>query len=426
MYLPLQLEMDMCVCPEEYICTPACIGQIIPVTVLPIHLKTITKFKNLKSQIFCLALLIVYNKNIRSAMIKYIIKAVCLFILFSCNDVRKKELKKDNNLQELKFKSIDNDDGLLLKCYDMFYYNGLIVAEDPYDGKCISVIDIKSQKIIKRTLNKGKGPNELMNLFYNNYYGSGFLQMGDINLKKVLIFKIETLLNSKTPKPFQSIHYREFPIKTNEILKSVYKFNDKLYGALGIFIEGAISLYKGTDFGFKRIGYKFNYPSVKGQNGEEESNKVKYDLFAGKIGISPDKKHMVYMSRNCLFFCLFKIGKDSIKKVYEKLDHIPEYTIRRGNYPACNPKSKWGYLSHPVTTNKAVYMLEQTRTYADDGYYASYTQKMHRISWDGKKQEIFKFDKSTQTITVDEKNRKIYALVFNPETLSNELGYYKF
>lgn len=73
-----------------------------------------------------------------------------------------------------------------------------------------------------------------------------------------------------------------------------------------------------------------------------------------------------------------------------------------------------------------VYLLEQTRLYSEYQYYASYTRTLLRVGWDGEIKQKFKLDSDTQTIEVDENSKRIWAIVFNKETLTNELGYYEF
>lgn len=360
-------------------------------------------------------------------MSKFLHTILFLILLVSCSENNKKGHQHNNgNIKKLRFESIDNSEHMLLKCYKLFYHNGYLIADDSYGGKTISIIDIKKRKIIKRTLNVGKGPNELVDLFYMNYCGSNGIQIGDINLKKMLVFSIDSMKYSSALKPLSAFSYKEFQIKNNEVLKTLYQLNDNLFIGLGIFNDSEMAIFTKNEENKFDVEYRYDYPSLKRNGQIEESNAVKYQLFQARIGVSPDKKHMVYFSKGCYYYKIFEILNNKLKLVYERMDDTPKYIVRNQNVVINDPKAMWGFLSIPVMTNKATYFLEPEKTYAEAGYYLSYTSKLLRIGWDGKIDQRYKLDHATQTITVDEKNRKIYALVFNPETLSNELGYYEF
>ncbi len=165
-------------------------------------------------------------------MIKKFLPLLVSLFFIACSENTNKDNKNDNlQINEtLNFKKFNwSNENILLQPTKIIKMGRYLIVYDKYEGKHISIIDIKKKKIVKRVVKAGRGPNELNVIFYMKRLGEDILQMGDLNLKKVLVFSLKTLIDSDLAKPEKTLSYKDFPLKTNETLYRLYMLNDSLF-----------------------------------------------------------------------------------------------------------------------------------------------------------------------------------------------------
>lgn len=362
-------------------------------------------------------------------MIKKVFLLLFILLFFACsvNVDNQNKTDKHQNIKKLYFKKFEwSNEYILLKPKKILKLGSYMIACDTYDGKHFSIIDLKKKKIIRRVVNVGRGPNEMNDIFYMKRVGDSLIQIGDLNLKKVLIFSLSNLIHSDVVAPKRVLNYKNFPLKQDEVLYRLYMLNDSLYTGLGTFNDGELAIFrKGKNTKSFNVEYKYNYPVENRKGYGEISNFQKHQIFKRRISISPDGSHIIYSSMSCFFYKIFEIQNNDIIMKFQRLDYLPEYELINNSIISKQDK-KWGFLNYPVATNEAAYLLEQTRLYSEYKFYSSFTKTLLRVGWDGTLSQTFLLDKETYTIEVDEEHKRIWALIYNPKSLRYEFGYYEF
>lgn len=357
-------------------------------------------------------------------MAKYFFSGLILFLCLGCANNK----KENHNFitKNVKFKSLGLKKDELMKPWAMALFDSIMLVADQYDGKGISVIDLKKKQLIRRIIPIGRGPNEVLSSFRTTKIANKRFQIQTPNLKKVLVFSIDSI-NNAVINPVNTVYFKDIPLKKEEAIFKLYQINDSIYTALGAFEKSKHLIINKNSKSHNKLelSYKYDYPLIDQKEYNNASNFSKYWILSGYISISPNHKHMAFSSYYCFYYRTFDIAQNTIKKTYERIDYLPEYRICIDNSPAFSKKSKRGFNS-PYATNDALYLLYMTRTRIEYGSNCQYTRELYRIGWDGEIKQKFILDRDTDYIAVDEKNKRIYATCLNSQTNYIELGYYDF
>ncbi len=113
------------------------------------------------------------------------------------------------NVQKISFQKVEVPENSLLNPYDFMLFDSLAMLRDKSDGKLLSIIDLNKNKLIKRSLSTGRGPNEIVGgyLFKLN---ETQIQAVDVGGKKTQLYSIDSILNGPEL-PVKTIYYDELP-----------------------------------------------------------------------------------------------------------------------------------------------------------------------------------------------------------------------
>lgn len=136
---------------------------------------------------------------------------------------------------------------------------------------------------------------------------------------------------------------------------------------------------------------------------------------------------MVYFSRGCYYYKIFDINGFEISQKHEELRTLPDIVIsKRSGNPTVSEKNKGG-IRTLCATNEAIYFLHDMYSDEEMGYmYSHLTKEIIKVDWDGTIQCKYVLDQLLKEIAVDEKNRRIYATYFDPESFTEKLGYFNY
>ncbi len=341
-----------------------------------------------------------------------------LLVLVSCQNSREPSF---NVVKELDYKLLVIENGEILNPTSLLFINDYLIVNDEYNSNLISLVDIDSHVIVQRALRKGNGPGEYpYDIAIPSRYIDNTFQFYDSNLGTLNIYSIDSLIKSSIADPVERLS-TSF-IKESKI-SEFYKINNSYFIAIGSFSMGRFASINYDTMAIKVV-FDFDYPLDKRPEHKDETNFIKYDAYQGRFFISPDRKKILYASTGGRNYAIFKIDPEKriLVKLYEELVNLPEYISSPSTGAQILPENIGGYFAD--VSDNYIYLENFYKPYTDE--YSYLTDEIQVYDWNNQPIMKFKLNRQVACISVDEKNKKIYAISFNPATSEPEIGYFEF
>jgi hypothetical protein len=322
-------------------------------------------------------------------MCKYILLIVCVLLCSCCENDKKENFF--SNEHKLYGRTIEID-CLIGKPTDIVCYDSLILFYDYYEDKAITVFDTKNEKFVRRFLNTGQGPEDII------------LPVKLISGKSLNVFQM------------QNARLYEYDIKdivdtTQDQIKTVkkYQFDDRPanialiqngFVGIGMYDKGRYKLYDETG---KTDRFAGKYPF----RGENMNPFERFFIYQGALCSNPAGKHFVMGSYYCDNIEFYKIekGEASLIKKYETYDVKGKFeqTIKLDDDCVMAYKGAYG-------THQYCYVLYSGEKYGKRHIRTTGGTKIIVFDWNGAYIKTFEVDKTIFSFCVDKTNSVLFAI----------------
>jgi len=258
----------------------------------------------------------------------------------------------------------------------------LLAYYDRYDGKLLSVFDLKNNHFVGRFVSEGQGPTEsLPPLFLFSYPQKDKLFTLQRNVATVSILDAQD---------FQIQYNIKFASRPSEIQKT-----KDYYIGIGVFDKGRFGVYDTQgEFLYAGETYPFNGKSM-------ESPKA-FLTYYGPFCANPDKNYFVAGCSFSDYIAFYEVTENKVIPIKEYYSYDAPVDTRNDN-------NMIGY-NCAFGTASYCYMLFSGKTLGENK-----RQKIGRyiivFDWQGNYIKTFNSDYDIFNFCVDEKNNCIYAVV---------------
>ncbi|MDR2910190.1 MAG: TolB-like 6-bladed beta-propeller domain-containing protein [Bacteroidales bacterium] len=327
-------------------------------------------------------------------MKKYI-NSLFLFLLFilcaACKntnvlDITQNVTKIDGNLLLM--------DCLVGRPYNITTIDTLLIFYDyTYDGKLVTVYDMKNNKCMGRFVSEGNGPNEMLPpLSILRYPQKDKLFAFNDDLRSLFVFEVPSMnIQNKILFPSEGLP------------KMLGKMKD-YYVAMGYWEKGRFGIYD-REANLLRTDGK--YPFRGEQMGEVQS----FFTYQGQITTNPNDNYFAIGSSFSDNIEFYEVKADStvLLNKYESFDAKVQYYERgeaRGIHieDDCINTYVWSY-----GTDKYCYMLYSGKENSEEN--SNMGNKIVVFDWTGNYIKTLETSSDVRTFCVDESNSNIYGIV---------------
>lgn len=362
---------------------------------------------------------LVYNRAFGFVLLSFAI------LLFSCSRKNnEKNIAEDSFPQtiELDYSPLILENGMLLNPQKIIQFDSLLVVFDSFEGKELSLWDIKNGTLINRFLDRGHGPFEVG-------YGGRITKINkdefivtDEVLRRTLLFSIKDIVEMENPLPTRKFDFNSPPLKKGECVKYLYYFNDSLMLAMGGFHDAKYLVY---NLKSNKANYMYDYPIDNRKEHQNESILLKYTAYQGWLYINESQTKLVYSSQMSFYYEIFDIKGSAIYKTSECVKRLPLYRDCGDGTAAFLRNNTYGLKDFTVGEQN-IYSLYNGNSMDIEWNVGMYCNNVFVYSLTGKPIVKYKLKRDVVSIFVDEPNRRIYSIAKNHETLQHEIGFFSF
>lgn len=272
--------------------------------------------------------------------------------------------------------------------------DSLLFLYDRFDKQMISVFDFKNNQFVKRLLNEGRAPGEVIPPIR--------LQTSNRN-KKLYVFQLQTgimheysisdIVNNKSElNSFQKYIFKERPAQIKKTSNS--------FVGIGLFEDNRYHVYTNSGDFVNSCG---DYPFA----GKEMNSDDRFFLYQGSLCSNPDGNFFAMGSSYCDNLEFYRVEHDqaTLIKKYESYDVKAQYQGRISISDDCvmNYKASYG-------NEKYCYMLYSGKTYFENKRRTYGGRKIIVFNWKGNYVKSFEADKDIISFCVNEENSDIFAI----------------
>lgn len=272
--------------------------------------------------------------------------------------------------------------------------DSLLLFYDRFDKQTISVFDFKNNQFIRRFLNEGRAPGEVivpLKLLTSN------------RNKKLYVFQLQTgimheyniydIVNTKS----EILNFQKYIFKDRP---AIIKKIDNAFVGIGLHEDNRYHLYtKYGDF----VNSFGNYPFA----GKHMNSNDRFFIYQGSLCSNPDGNFFAMGSSYCdnLEFYSVEQNQATLIKKYESYDVKAQYQggIIINDDCVMNYKASYG-------NGKYCYMLYSGKTYFENKRRTYGGRKIIVFNWEGNYIKSFEADKDIISFCVNEDNSEIFAI----------------
>lgn len=342
---------------------------------------------------------------------KYLFFILILIFSYSCQ-----EKKIENPLNHEEFSEpilseghiIDLKDGKLNEPGGMIMTDSFLIIDDEEENYLAKVVDIKKNKVVKRFLKKGKGPEEavVIDIYADN--DEYFYCFGK-SLKRLFRFNLDSLITYENYKP------KTINLDKKTIINALVCINDSLFFGP---VERKEKKYVLMDLnGIKKT--MCMYPD----DGMDYPYEMKSAAYQTKIAISPDRNNIVTtINVGCILEIFSVDDENHIDKLKDLHYFYPEYKVidageglgRAAQF--YQGKNKAGFTDI-YATNHSVFAKYSGKTLEiQPNFYELSTGKNILVyNWKGEPKYRYKLNYDIEFICLDNKGKTLFGITYTPE-----------
>lgn len=293
-------------------------------------------------------------------------------------------------------------DSMIMKPFKLNLYDSILLVHDLGADRHIVVYNLNTKKEIGERIDKGQGPNEMINPFFVDSRDS--VKIFDGASSTLFVYSLQDFVENEKPVASQKVTFSERPLFSE--LAQV----GEQYVAIPFYTGVSTSLFGVDGNKIKNLG---NFPDIT----TEKYSEMEYsDAFmAQHVGNGKDR-----IVRACNFTDLLDIYDTEGNLVKELFGPDRFYTrfeeFNEDGIMGCKPAGdvhRRAFYS-PYGTDKHFYVLYNGMDVSERPQTLN-SNDIFVFDWNGTPEVHYILDKGVGDIVVDEQNRKIYGISDDPE-----------
>ena len=284
--------------------------------------------------------------------------------------------------------------------YTIICIDTLLIYDDRFDNKLISIYDVKSNHFVGRYVSEGNGPGEAIAPFdILPYSQNNRLYAYQRNKAMLSIFDVPELKMCNTlsfTSTSTSSAWRPFKVE---------KMKDYYLGET-VFDKGRFGLYS-LQGEFLRSGVTYPF------DGEDVDRTAAFMLYQGNFCANPEANQLALGCVFCDHLSFYEVNEE---KEFALLKEYTSNTIK-ARYPGqlviqgdCTINYTWAQ-----GTSAYCYMLFSGKTYSENNEATGGGHYIIVFDWQGNYVKTFETDYEIGTFYVDEINNQVYATALNSD-----------
>lgn len=281
--------------------------------------------------------------------------------------------------------------------------DSLLIAYDEFDGLQFSLVNLKTNKLVKRFGRYGRGPNEstLISYPYYNKQSKSF-HFYAVNEKKVFFYLINDLVVSDDPQPYEvrSLNFS----KSDGFYNTVVQYGDGAFIGNGWFHSGKYAITNKSGDLDTMIGTYQIDPLLKDLNHFELGN-----LFQGGIALHPEGNKLAYFSIGCDLIEVVELSKNEKYRTNRLFTYLPKFETRSNQIITCwdNP---YGFATFGVTS-KYIYGIYSGKDLSKGLQYLGKGDLLYVFDWNLKPVKAYKLDHEIWCMAVSDDDKYLFSVV---------------
>jgi len=357
-----------------------------------------------------------------------------LFFICSCGNKTTVTTVLDlfDETTNLSYKTLNIQDksDILLSPEGIEIKDNLMITLDGRSIKFFSLIDTKTNVLVKSWGDKGQGPGEIVGLldFYRNYNNTG-INAWDPILRRLNFYSFENILENDNPLPIDLLSDVKSIKEVNNFegfFPNVLQLNETLFLGTGNNLQKRFTLIDAKNQIKVSVG---GYPEA--DKGEDVIPVLRNQAYNGMVRYNPEQNKVVYLSYESEMLEIFQVKDTCLDLVHGNYTTVPKYTFvsdERGPRVEIEKftNGKGCFITMAVSDKKIFALYQQYSGTESDSDITAFTSKAADyvlvFDWDGKPVQKCKLDCFVSEIQYDEKSNRLYAVKSKPDP---ELVYFE-
>ncbi len=326
--------------------------------------------------------------------------ALWLFILVACTTKNAQSLEEyfNNSSIQLRSQVVPVDSLFIGQVWDIEGFDNSLILLDEHQNKYFSLIDLKSNKLVKRFGEKGKGPQELLEpVCITVDKAKNTFQMLLRNPERFVEYSIDEL--RQNPHPVYKEKVR-FDFMEESLFNIAPLYGSNRYIGTGLFHTGKYGITNKVGVLDTVIG--------KIQRPDDQMNIDNYKIGMVYQGITkshPTQKKFVHVSTSC---DLIEIVDETDYKSKSFQSYFPKLKMQNGTVSETRD-SRVGFIALKVTSNY-IYTVFSGRTINKEGGKAFLGNKLYVFKWNMKPVCSYVLDHDINCLFVSEDDKTMYSV----------------
>jgi hypothetical protein len=318
-------------------------------------------------------------------------KYILIFCIFLCSCSGNKPTDNFFGKEYKLYGETVNIDCLIGRPAEIVCVDSLILFYDFYEGQAITVIDVKNNRPVRRFLNVGQGPDDVILPLKLSVSGNR-LNVFQMQNARCYEYEIKDIVDTAQTRISRKCQFDDRPANVVAISGG--------FAGIGMYEKGRYNLY---DENGKTIGIAGKYPF----RGEKMEPVERFFVYQGVLCSSPDGNHFVMGTHYCdnLEFYGMKEGVASLVKKYETYDVKGHYEQRIILDDDCVMAYKGA-----SGTDQYCYMLYSGEKYGERDARTTGGKKIIVFDWNGVYIKTFEVDKTVFSFCVDKTDSVLFAI----------------
>lgn len=338
----------------------------------------------------------------------YLIIILVLYIIIGCN-------KQSKEIQSLDFETVEANQDFIFNPIGSVLFDSILIYKDKTDEYLLSAINLSDLKEKYRFIKRGKGPKELLNVYFVFKYKDNYFQVYSPQDGKLFLFSINDILEKRF-EPVFSFSRQNIPIEDHVFNLCLVK--DNLLMGTGAFDEGKYLFVKIDD---NNKADSIFYLSDYSFDSKPFDNRTKAGAYQPMIFSSPNNKYVLsLMGRGNRIEIIDIKNSPTIVNNINIDDYF--YRVLKNGLAASDAKLTVRGLGYGgFVTNDYIVFPYSGRTREEFGSDYQYGNEIRVYNLAGILMKSFKVNRDIKYLSYNQKSNELYAFTINPETYYPEL-----
>jgi hypothetical protein len=332
-------------------------------------------------------------------MNKKIFTIIIAIGLFSCEQKKRELLNFFPKTKHVNTELIELKEEILRDPCEILILDTIAMVRSNSGNYYVDVIGLKSRRVIKQLLFKGKGPDEY--LFVSDMVKfENSIDIHDVLNKRIVSYNRDSLLKD---------FYKPKIVWQNNTDATYLKSKrgkDSLCISTGLLTNGMYVLTSKKEIR-NYLSYPFDEKHIN------ESNLIKGTAYQGRLMCHPEQLKFVFAYSGGAMIEICSYGNSGISKEKNLHFQLPEYVSYK-NGTAKERESLRGFHSLAVTSN-SIFTLYSGKKVGDCINHSIEGKYLLEFNWEGELICKYILDQGLRCIAIGNKEKELYGIAYTPE-----------